>query len=57
MIDYVPNGFVRKTNGVSVIVNHHHLLHLHLHVLLEVLLLLPNVRVMITKRERVVHEI
>ena len=49
MIDYVPNGFVSKTNGVSVIVNHHHLLHLH--VLLEVLLLLPNVRVMITKRE------
>ena len=47
MIDYVPNGFVSKTNGVSVIVNHHHLLH----VLLEVLLLLPNVRFMITKRE------
>ena len=46
MIDYIPNGFVSKTNGVSVIVNH-----LHLHVLLEVLLLLPNVRFMITKRE------
>ena len=57
MIDYVPNGFISKTNGVSVIINHHLLLLLHLHVLLEVLLLLPNVRVMITKRERVVHEI
>ena len=42
MIDYIPNGFISKTNGVSVIVNH-----LHLHVLL----LLPNVRFMITKRE------
>ena len=47
MIDYVPNGFVSKTNGVSVIVNHHLLLLLHLHVLL----LLPKVRAMITKRE------